>query len=104
MRTDRRLAVGIPKLYRWARYFPSITFAEKPWFYWANSLFFVENSARTAMNVEAMFRAIAMKLETGRFEVLPVQEEAVHRLPLAIVCRAARDITRVAFEHREWPH
>ena len=36
------LAVGIPKLYRWARYFPSITFAERPWCYWANSLFFGE--------------------------------------------------------------
>jgi len=67
-----------------------------------NHLFFIETSPKSGLNVEDLFRAIAMKLTTGFWGKVPVREEGIHRLPL--VCHAARDITRVAFEDREWPH
>jgi len=81
MRTDRRLAVGIPKLYRWARYFPSITFAEKPWFYWANSLFFGDDELmdrpqynfgtdliRVRASAQRKFRSALRKIRVRKME------------------------------------
>lgn len=68
-----------------------------------NGLFFIETCARTAMNVDVLFRAIAAKLTRGRWvdEDWPVQQEGLHQLPL--VCRAGRQSTLPAFEHRWWP-